>query len=114
MAETFSTRNDVSGAVVGNVIQANSIVVENRREPRLAPRSRRQTRPRPLCSGRTMLTGSHDEQCEGLRVLARLVGASGERPIRAEQSATDCRWTWSTVKRGERRVGSQDRRAQPR
>lgn len=24
--------------------------------------------------------------------------------MRAEQSATDCRWTWSTVKRGERRV----------
>lgn len=59
---------------------------------------------RALSTGRTMLTGSHDEQCEGLRVLARLVGASGERPIRAEQSATDCRWTWSTVKRGERRV----------
>ncbi|SDJ53459.1 hypothetical protein SAMN05192558_1258 [Actinokineospora alba] len=59
---------------------------------------------RALSIGRTMLTGSHDEQCEGLRVLARLVGASGERPIRAEQSATDCRWTWSTVKRGERRV----------
>lgn len=51
-----------------------------------------------------MMTGSHDEQYEGLKVLARLAGASGERPPKAEQSATDCRWTWSTVKRGERRV----------
>lgn len=51
-----------------------------------------------------MMTGSHDEQYEGLKVLARLAGASGERPAKAEQSATDCRWTWSTVKRGERRV----------
>ena len=50
------------------------------------------------------MTGSHDEQYEGLKVLARLAGASGERPPKAEQSATDCRWTWSTVKRGERRV----------
>src|SRR5215218_8631814 len=48
--------------------------------------------------------GSHNQQCEGLKVLARLVGASGERPPKTEQSATDCRWTWSTVKRGERRV----------
>ncbi|MPY60620.1 hypothetical protein [Streptomyces spongiae] len=35
-----------------------------------------------------MLTGTHDEQCEGLELLARLVGASGERPPKAEQSAT--------------------------
>jgi hypothetical protein len=57
-----------------------------------------------LSSGRVMLTGNHDQQCDGLKTLARLVGASGERPHKAEQSATDCRWTWSTVKRGERRV----------
>jgi hypothetical protein len=48
--------------------------------------------------------GSHDERCEALKVLARLCGASGERPPKGEQSATDCRWTWSTVRRGERRV----------
>jgi hypothetical protein len=59
---------------------------------------------RALANGRSLLAGSHDEQCEGLRVLARLAGASGERPPKTEQSATDCRWTWSTVKRGERRV----------
>ena len=59
---------------------------------------------RALSDGRALLAGSHDEQCEGLRVLARLAGASGERPPKTEQSATDCRWTWSTVKRGERRV----------
>lgn len=59
---------------------------------------------RALSNGRALLSGNHDEQCEGLKVLARLVGASGERPPKIEQSATDCRWSWSTVKRGERRV----------
>ncbi|MEU4651698.1 DEAD/DEAH box helicase family protein [Nocardia fluminea] len=59
---------------------------------------------RVLSEGRTLLTGSHDQQCEALTRLARLVGASGERPPKTEQSATDCRWTWSTVKRAERRV----------
>ncbi|APU15225.1 DEAD/DEAH box helicase family protein [Actinoalloteichus fjordicus] len=59
---------------------------------------------RALSGGRTLVAGSHDQQCDGLTMLARLVGASGERPPKTEQSATDCRWTWSTVKRGERRV----------
>jgi hypothetical protein len=59
---------------------------------------------RALSDGRTLLAGSHDQQCDGLKVLARLAGASGERPPKTEQSATDCRWTWSTVKRGERLV----------
>ncbi|MFD0252084.1 MULTISPECIES: DEAD/DEAH box helicase family protein [unclassified Streptomyces] len=59
---------------------------------------------RMLSDGRASLIGSHDQQCEGLTSLARLVGASGERPPKWEQSATDCRWTWSTVKRAERRV----------
>jgi hypothetical protein len=59
---------------------------------------------RALSEGRTLLTGSHDQQCEGLKILARLVGASGERPPKTEQSASDCRWTWSTAKRAERRV----------
>lgn len=57
-----------------------------------------------LTLGRAQLQGSHDERCEGLKVLARLCGAIGERPPKSEQSATDCRWTWSTVRRGERRV----------
>jgi hypothetical protein len=59
---------------------------------------------RVLSEGRALLAGNHDQQCEGLTRLARLVGAGGERPPRTEQSATDCRWTWSTVKRAERRV----------
>ncbi|MGH3874877.1 MAG: DEAD/DEAH box helicase [Pseudonocardiaceae bacterium] len=59
---------------------------------------------RVLSDGRAHLTGNHDQQCEGLKVLARLAGAIGERPPKAEQSATDCRWSWSTVRRGERRV----------
>jgi len=59
---------------------------------------------RALSEGRAQLMGSHNEQCEALKVLARLAGASGERPPRTEQSATDCRWTWSTIRRGERRV----------
>ncbi|MFG1849599.1 DEAD/DEAH box helicase family protein [Micromonospora carbonacea] len=59
---------------------------------------------RVLSDGRVLLTGSHDQQCEALIRLARLAGASGERPPKTEQSATDCRWTWSTVKRAERRV----------
>jgi hypothetical protein len=59
---------------------------------------------RVLSEGRALLTGSHDRQCEALTRLARLLGASGDRPPKTEQSATDCRWTWSTVKRAERRV----------
>lgn len=57
-----------------------------------------------LSAGRTLLAGTHDQQCAGLVVLARLAGASGERPSEKEQSATDCRWTWSTTKRSERRA----------
>ncbi|MEW2160464.1 DEAD/DEAH box helicase family protein [Streptomyces sp. NPDC007189] len=68
---------------------------------------RRETGPRldrVLSEGRSLLAGGHDQQCEGLTRLARLVGANGNRPPKTEQSATDCRWTWSTVKRAERRV----------
>ncbi|WP_420111962.1 hypothetical protein, partial [Pseudactinotalea sp.] len=57
-----------------------------------------------LALGRRLLAGNHDEQCEGLKYLARLAGAAGERPPKTEQSATDCRWTWSTSKRAERRA----------
>jgi Helicase C-terminal domain/DEAD/DEAH box helicase len=57
-----------------------------------------------LAETRRQLAGSHDEQCEGLKVLARLAGAAGDRPPRSEQSATDCRWSWSTTRRAERRV----------
>ncbi len=57
-----------------------------------------------LAEARRQLAGGHDEQCEALKLLARLAGAAGERPPRAEQSATDCRWSWSTTRRAERRV----------
>lgn len=57
-----------------------------------------------LSRGRVLLTGDHDEQCQGLTVLARLAGADAARPHRAEQSATDCRWNWSTTRRSERRI----------
>ncbi len=39
-----------------------------------------------LSLGRTQLMGSHDERCEGLKVLARLCGASGERPPRVSRA----------------------------
>jgi hypothetical protein len=57
-----------------------------------------------LSDGRAQLTGSHDQQCDGLKVLARLAGAIGERPPKTEQSATDCRWSWSTASKAQRRV----------
>ncbi|SEB29336.1 Type III restriction enzyme, res subunit [Rhodococcus pyridinivorans] len=68
---------------------------------------RREAGPRlqkTLSQGRVSLAGTHNQQCEGLRVLARLAGATGELPPKNEQSATDCRWTWSTTKKSERRV----------
>ena len=63
-----------------------------------------------LAEARRQLAGGHDEQCEGLKMLARLVGAVGERPPKSEQSATDCRWSWSIDRRARRTpgVGSQD------
>lgn len=59
---------------------------------------------RILTRGRDLLTGTHDEQCEGLIYLARLAGADAGRPPKSEQSATDCRWTWSTLSRSQRRI----------
>lgn len=57
-----------------------------------------------LGTGRAMLNGSHDQQCDGLLMLARLCGVDAARPPKAEQSATDCRWSWSTTRKSERRV----------
>ena len=57
-----------------------------------------------LAAARVELQGTHDQRCDGLVTLARLVGVPAERPPAREQSATDCRWTWSTRRRGERRV----------
>ncbi|NHB84970.1 hypothetical protein G7085_11075 [Tessaracoccus sp. HDW20] len=59
---------------------------------------------RNLTHGRDLLKGGHNDQCEGLEYLARLSGADAERPPKSEQSASDCRWSWSTPKRSERRI----------
>lgn len=53
---------------------------------------------------RLHLDGDHDEQCRGLVVLAKLLGVLGELPQEKEQAATDCRWSWSTPRRSERRI----------
>jgi hypothetical protein len=55
-----------------------------------------------LTRAREQLHGTHDEQAEGLRVLARLCGAHADRP--GGPSATDVRWTWVTPTKGQRRV----------
>jgi hypothetical protein len=55
-----------------------------------------------LTRAREQLQGTHDEQAEGLLVLARLCGAHADRP--GGSSATDVRWTWVTPTRGQRRV----------
>jgi hypothetical protein len=51
---------------------------------------------------RTALVGSHDERAAALVTLARLCGATANRP--SESSAPDCIWTWVTPRRTEKRV----------
>lgn len=50
----------------------------------------------------TKLSGSHDERADGMVTLARLCGASGERPLGKGQA--DVVWAWTTPRRGERRL----------
>jgi hypothetical protein len=57
-----------------------------------------------LSEARLRLDGAHDEQCQGLLVLAVLFGMSGQLPPEKEQGATDCRWSWSAPKQSERRI----------
>jgi Type III restriction enzyme, res subunit/Helicase C-terminal domain len=57
---------------------------------------------RRISRSRQMLEGTHDERCESLTVLARLCGASGERP--EGQSAADARWQWTSPRKGQRRL----------
>ncbi|WP_405472643.1 DEAD/DEAH box helicase [Paenarthrobacter ilicis] len=57
-----------------------------------------------LSVARLHLDGDHDEQSKALIVLARLLGVLGELPHEKEQAATDCRWSWSTPHRSERRI----------
>jgi hypothetical protein len=76
--------------------------------------------------------GKNQAQCGGAGKLWRRVpfqrrtdscqsrsGAStwstaGERPSKAEQSAMDCRWSWSTTRRAERRVLARPNRGRKR
>ncbi|MYC84366.1 MAG: hypothetical protein F4X18_02470 [Acidimicrobiia bacterium] len=53
---------------------------------------------------RNNLEGTHNERCEGLKNMARLLGVTGDRPHRTEQSAPDCIWKWISPRGGERRV----------
>jgi len=57
---------------------------------------------RRIATGRSMLEGTHDQQSEALTILARLCGATGDRP--GGQSATDARWAWATPRKGQRRL----------
>ena len=59
---------------------------------------------RQLDATKKPLKGTHNERCEGLKKMARLLGVSGERPHRTEQSAPDCIWKWIAPRGSERRV----------
>jgi hypothetical protein len=52
--------------------------------------------------GREQLSGTHDQQVEGLMALGRLAGATADRP--SGPSAADARWVWITPQRAERRL----------
>jgi hypothetical protein len=58
--------------------------------------------PGRIAQARSNLIGTHDQRAEALEVLARLCGATGDRPT--GQSATDARWVWATPRKGQRRV----------
>lgn len=55
-----------------------------------------------LARTRPLLEGTHDQRCEALEMLARLCGATGDRP--SGPSATDARWVWTTPRKGQRRI----------
>jgi hypothetical protein len=57
---------------------------------------------RDVAEARLALEGSHDQRCDGLIVLGRLLGVWAIRPVGA--SATDVRWTWNSRKKPERRL----------
>ena len=59
---------------------------------------------RQLEAIRTLLKGTHNEQCEALKDMGRLVGVTTQRPARSEQSAPDCIWMWISPRGAERRV----------
>ena len=55
-----------------------------------------------IARNRGLLSGSHNERAEAIQLLARLCGATSDRP--KTQSATDVRWAWATSRRGYRCV----------
>ncbi len=58
--------------------------------------------PAQIARARVLLSGTHDERAEAVELLARLCGASGDRP--SGPSATDVRWAWASPKMGHRCV----------
>jgi hypothetical protein len=58
--------------------------------------------PARIAEARGWLSGTHDQRCDALVVLARLCGVAGDRPT--GQSASDNRWVWATSRKGHRRV----------
>lgn len=53
---------------------------------------------------RSLLSGTHDEQCQALTDMGRLFGVTTQRPPKQEQSAPDCRWKWLSRRGVEVRV----------
>lgn len=58
--------------------------------------------PARIARARGYLSGTHDQRAEAVQLLARLCGASGDRPV--GPSATDVRWAWATPRMGHRCV----------
>jgi len=58
--------------------------------------------PARIAEARNHLTGTHDQRAEAVEILARLCGASGDRPT--GPSASDVRWAWATPRKGQRRM----------
>lgn len=58
--------------------------------------------PARIAEARSHLTGTHDQRAVAVEVLARLCGATGDRP--SGPSATDVRWLWASPRKGQRRV----------
>lgn len=58
--------------------------------------------PARIAEARHYLSGSHDQRAEAIEILARLCGASGDRPT--GPSSSDARWVWATPRKGQRRM----------
>jgi hypothetical protein len=58
--------------------------------------------PARIAEARNFLSGTHDQRAEAIEILARLCGASGDRPT--GPSSSDARWVWATPRKGQRRM----------